>query len=188
MTTGRIIATADSRTELRQAESFIAGERETYVLVEKWIKQVTSLPIWHLTEDPEDVAAIVLLKLFSNLKAGKFRGDSTFRTYVQRITRYTCIDQVRSQRVKREIDPEELPRPEVELDPEQSHLKEEERQIFLKIFRAINPECQRLWRMIFSECLNYKEIGQTIGLPEGSVKRKVHECKKVAIELREKLV
>lgn len=181
-------ATASVAAELQLAEKFVAGDHKSYELIERWIRQVTSLSIWHFTEDIEDISSVVQLKLFTNLKARKFRGESTFRTYVQRIARYTCIDQVRSQRVLRSLDEEEFPLPSGADDPETAHLKEEERRIFVKIFRAISPDCQKLWRMIFSESLNYKEIGDYLGIPEGSVKRKVHECKKIAIELKEKLI
>ena len=181
-------ATASVAAELELAEKFVAGDRDCYQLVERWVRQVTSLSIWHFTEDVEDISSIVQLKLFTNLKGRKFRGESTFRTYVHRIARYTCIDQVRSQRVQRSLDEEEFPLPSGSDDPETVHLKDEERRIFVKIFRSIGPECQKLWRMIFSESLNYKEIGDYLGMPEGSVKRKVHECKKVAIELKEKLI
>jgi RNA polymerase sigma factor (sigma-70 family) len=174
--------------ELELADKFLAGESDTYTLVDHWIKQVTSLPIWHFIEDSEDVASVVVLKLFANLKAGKFRGESTFRTYVQRIARYSCIDQVRSQRAKRAIDQEDLPKPTTIAGPEEVQEKSEERQVFIKIFKAISPDCQRLWRMIFSECLTYREIGRYLDIPTGSVKRKVHECKQMAMDIKEKLV
>ncbi len=72
--------------------------------------------------------------------------------------------------------------------PDEIQEQAEERKIFLRIFRAIGPECQKIWRLVFSESLNYKEIGEKLRLPEGTVKRKVHECKKMAIELKEKLI
>lgn len=180
-------STTSAESELKLAELYLSGDRETYQQVDTWIHQVTALSIWHFIDDVEDVAATVQLKLFGNLKARKFRGDSTFRTYVQRIARYTCIDQVRSQRVARDAAPEDLPAPAETDDPETLHLESEQREIFMKIFRLISTECQRLWRMVFSETLNYKEIGVQLGIPEGSVKRKVHECKKMAIELKEEL-
>ncbi len=183
-----VVAGGSAEVELRLAASYVAGDRDTYKLVDKWIHQVTGLSIWHFVDDVEDVAATIQLKLFTNLQNRRFRGESTFRTYVQRIARYTCIDQVRSQRVARDADAEDLPTPTAELDPEKSHEKAEEREIFLKIFRLISTDCQKLWRMIFSESLNYKEIGKHLGVPEGSVKRKVFECKKMAIELKERLI
>ena len=104
------------------------------------------------------------------------------------MARYTCIDQVRSQRVARQVDPNDLPKPSESEPPDAVHEAKEERQIFVKIFRAIGPECQKIWRMIFADSLNYKEIGEKLHLPEGTVKRKVHECKQMAIELKEKLI
>jgi RNA polymerase sigma factor (sigma-70 family) len=104
------------------------------------------------------------------------------------MARYTCIDQVRSQRVARQVDPKDLPMPSESERPDTAHEAEEERRIFVKIFRAVGPECQRIWRMIFHDSLNYKEIGEKLHLPEGTVKRKVHECKQIAIELKERLI
>lgn len=179
---------ASPQAEIESANRYLAGQRDTYKLVDGWVNQVTRLSIWHFVDDIEDVNSVVHLKLFSSLKASKFRGESTFRTYVQRIARYTCIDQVRSQRVKREADPEDLPAPSGTEAPDVLHERSVEQEIFTRIFRAIGPDCQKLWRMVFSESLNYKEIGEKMNLPEGTVKRKVHECKKTAMEMKEKLV
>ncbi len=176
------------KQEIESAQLYVAGQRETYKQVDGWINQVTRLSVWHFIEDIEDVNSVVHLKLFASLKASRFRGESSFRTYVQRIARYTCIDQVRSQRVQRQIDPEDLPAPTGTDAPDVIHERSIEYQIFVKIFRSIGPECQKLWRMVFSESLNYKEIGEKTGLPEGTVKRKVHECKKMAMEMKEKLI
>jgi RNA polymerase sigma factor (sigma-70 family) len=174
--------------EIEAANRYVAGQRDVYKQVDGWINQVTRLSVWHFIDDIEDINSVVHLKLFSSLKSSRFRGESTFRTYVQRIARYTCIDQVRSQRVQREADPEDLPVPSGSDTPDAIHERSVEKQIFVKIFRSIGPECQRLWRMVFSESLNYKEIGEKTGLPEGTVKRKIHECKKMAMELKEKLI
>lgn len=174
--------------EIELANRYVSGQRDVYKQVDSWINQVTRLSIWHFVEETEDVNSIVHLKLFSSLKGSRFRGESTFRTYVQRVARYTCIDQVRSQRVQREADPEDLPAPSGTEAPDVIHERSVEYAIFIKIFRSIGPDCQKLWRMVFSESLNYKEIGQKIGLPEGTVKRKVHECKKTAMEMKEKLI
>ena len=178
--------TPEADTQL--AQLYVSGEKATYKQVDRWINQVTNLSVWHFVEDVEDINSIVHLKLFSSLKNQRFRGESTFRTYVQRMARYTCIDQVRSQRVARQVDPEDLPTPSGSERPDSAHEAKEERQIFVKIFRAIGPECQKIWRMIFTDSLNYKEIGEKLHLPEGTVKRKVHECKQMAIELKERLI
>ncbi|MCK4857555.1 MAG: sigma-70 family RNA polymerase sigma factor [candidate division Zixibacteria bacterium] len=180
------VLSAEAEREL--ASRYVAGDRAVYRQVDSWIKQVTSLSTWHFVADTEDIASIVQLKLFTNLQARKFRGESTFRTYVQRIARYTCIDEVRKQRVQRDADRRALPVPAPSEVPDELQEKREEYEVFLKIFRAIGSECQRLWRMIFSESLTYKEIGEYLGIPEGTVKRKVHECKKTAIDLKEKLL
>ena len=178
---------ATPESEVKLAQLYVSGEKATYKQVDRWINQVTNLSVWHFIDEVEDINSVVHLKLFSSLKGQRFRGDSTFRTYVQRITRYTCIDQVRSQRVSREIEPDDIPTPAESERPDLLHEEKEERRIFIKIFRAIGPECQRIWRMIFSDSMNYKEIGVKLGMPEGTVKRKVHECKQLAIELKEKL-
>jgi RNA polymerase sigma factor (sigma-70 family) len=179
---------ASPAKEIQLAQLYVSGEKATYKLVDRWANQVTNLSVWHFIEDVEDVNSIVHLKLFSSLKGQHFRGESTFRTYVQRIARYTCIDQVRSQRVARQVDPEDLPMPSGSERPDTVHEAKEERQIFVKIFRSIGPECQKIWRMIFTDSLNYKEIGEKLHLPEGTVKRKVHECKQMAIDLKERLI
>jgi RNA polymerase sigma factor (sigma-70 family) len=181
-------AKSTPKDDTQLAQLYFSGEKVTYKQVDHWISQVTNLSVWHFVEAIEDINSIVHLKLFSSLKRQRFRGESTFRTYVQRMARYTCIDQVRSQRVARQVDPENLPRPLGSERPDDAHEAEEERQIFVKIFRAIGPECQKIWRMIFTDSLNYKEIGEKLHLPEGTVKRKVHECKRMAIELKERLI
>ncbi|MFH2057183.1 MAG: sigma factor, partial [bacterium] len=47
---------------------------------------------WSDCDDINDIAQECYLKLLQNLRSGKFRGDSVFKTYLYAIIRNTCLD------------------------------------------------------------------------------------------------
>ena len=57
----------------------------------------------------KDLAQDALTRIFVNLTAGQFRGDSSLRTYARRVARYTCLEYLRRRRFEVGMDPESVP-------------------------------------------------------------------------------
>ena len=65
---------------------------------------------WHWSghDEIDDVAQECYLKLLQNLRSGKFRGDSSFKTYLYAIIRNTCIDYYKRSKIVETIDIEKV--------------------------------------------------------------------------------
>jgi len=169
------------------AEGFVRGNTGDYNTVQGWIRDVVKFMIWNEHICADDVVSDTTCKLLMNLKEGKFRHDSSLKTYVQSIARYTSIDTVRSR--KRSI--ERASRVQFEAvdadDPLQVFEDEHELYTVDRILNIIDPTCVALWKMIFLENLTYKEIGQRIQITEGAVKTRVSRCKNKALAIRQRV-
>ena len=131
-------------------------------------------------EEAEDLAQEAFLKAWSGL-AG-FQGDSSFSTWVYRLTTNVCIDFLRKQKRRRDIEPvaslddADSGRPEpadLSQDPHR-HVERAERSQALQRGLAALPEHQRqILVMRELSGLSYQEIGAALSLDPGTVKSRL---------------
>ena len=138
--------------------------------------------------DPDsvhDIAQDCFIKITESLKAGKFKGESSFKTYIYAVARYTCVDYYKSRKASEHVDIEKV----VVVDPSASGedmlISQDERRVACRVLLNLPRECRRLWRAIFYGRRNYRQAADTLGLKEGTVKRKMWECRKLAREMAE---
>jgi len=131
-------------------------------------------------DDPtlvEDLVQEAMSRVFLNLAAKQFRGDSSLKTYACRVARYTCLEHVRRRRFEVELDAERLPCRERWSEPEESYLWTEEHLKNLERFAGLPPSCRELLKLVFVERLSYKEVALRLGISEGAIKTRVHRCR-----------
>lgn len=168
------------------ANSFVEGKDAAFSVVNGWVLSIVRNEHWGPSDDRDDVAQEVRRKVFENLRSGKFKYESSLKTYVCRIAKYTCIDYLRTRSSVRTVEIDSVDLPSSDDDPSMDVQNKEEREIFRKIYKHISSECRQLWRMILSEELTYKKIAETLGIAENTVKSRFLRCKDKAIELRKK--
>ena len=167
-------------------EGFLKGDPRIYEIVREWICIVLRSARYGSSLSEEDIAADTIAKLLTNLRENNFRFDSALKTYVQRITRYTLIDALRSSRftktnqalVEETVDPS---------DQLAEFEDREEQELFALIMEKMDRKCTNLWRMIFHEELPYRKIAEKLNITEGAVKTRVLRCKEKAMELGKKM-
>ncbi|MDR3708591.1 MAG: sigma-70 family RNA polymerase sigma factor [Capsulimonadaceae bacterium] len=54
---------------------------------------------FHAREDAEEAASETFVRVFRSLRAGQFRGESSFRTWVLKIAANVCIERLRQPRL-----------------------------------------------------------------------------------------
>ena len=172
--------------DIKLIEGFVAGRKQEYQIINQWVCRVVKLSSWGLNQYADDITQDILIKLYNNLKDAKFEFTSSLKTYVYRITKFTCIDYLRkhSSKEQKEIQLIEIPS---NCDPEQEMEKNQERKMLWRIYRLMSVNCRELWKMVFWEDLSYGQIAQRLSIEEGTVKSRFARCKGKAIELRNKL-
>ena len=160
-----------------QGRAFLEGDAETVARVRGLVEQIVRSFHAKDGETPTDLVQEILSRLLWNLRAGRFRGDSSFETYVQSVARYTCIDARRHRRLDAQLDVETLPSAASWSRPEEWLIRREEFHSHLRAFRSLPPDCRELLRLIFVERRSYREVADRLGVTEGALKSRIHRCR-----------
>lgn len=148
-------------------------------LVRKWQ--------WGDREVVDDLAQDCFVKILENLRDGHFRAESSLKTYVYTIVRRTCIDHYRARKAVDRTDIDKTILIDESPSVEQELMDRDARRIAARVLLSLPSECRRLWRLIFFKGKNYREAGEYMGLAEGTIKRKMWECRKRAMDELSKL-
>ncbi|MCL6531802.1 MAG: sigma-70 family RNA polymerase sigma factor [Armatimonadetes bacterium] len=151
--------------------------------------------------DAEDVLQEVFLRAYQGLPS--FDGRASLSTWLFRIAHNLCIDHYRKQerRVKTvsiyqdnpdEADEgaEEWEFPDTQTpDPMQAVLDRELQEVVERALESLSPKLKSVLLLYDMEGLSYEEISQSLGIPMGTVKSRLHLArseiqKKVAAYLR----
>ena len=167
---------------------YLRGDPETISTVDGWIERAAWPYQRRLAHRWDDVLQDVRLEVTRLLGDGKFRGESSLRTYLWRVVSHTCLDQIRSQTKWQWADLETLdqedgratgsPRPAVD------HV---ERDLLLRVLDRASQECRELWKMLLLG-LSYREMSQRLEVAEGTLRVRVLRCRERAVVLREELL
>jgi RNA polymerase sigma-70 factor (ECF subfamily) len=163
---GRTGTREDDRAAILAAQR---GEREAFdLLVERHQRDVYRLCYRYVNnhEDANDMAQEVFIKAYKAI--GRFRGDSSFTTWLYRIAVNTCLNFRAARRAVQEELPETLPdlRPGAGVRMEQAEREKEVRQAVSRL-----PDKQRatLILKVYHE-LTHEEVAGILGSSDGTVK------------------
>ena len=127
-------------------------------------------------EDMEDAEQEILLALFQTLP--RFRGDSSFKTYLYRLCRNKAIDSLRKKGRERRI-LRLIPRSTAvdETNPEDEAVRRSERGEILRQFRRLNREERILLTLKDVEGVSIREVSCIMAVPEGTIKSRLHRTR-----------
>jgi len=190
MQTEATLAHADV-SELDLVRRCQAGDTEAFdELVTRYRTRVFSMiyNMVHNEQDAWDLAQDSFLKAWKSIK--RFRGRSSFYTWIYRIVMNVTIDWLRKKHVKgagaefddalqlKEIDPAAKTVPKADPLP---HERMERREIRAKIDKAIaqlSPEHRAVILMKEIEEMQYHEIAETLGCSIGTVMSRLFYARK----------
>jgi len=177
---------------------FLKGDEEAFNrLVLSYQNRVYGL-CFRLTgslDEAEDVAQEIFITVYKSLK--NFRGDSRFSTWLYRITVNHCKNRMKylgrrgyftseSMDQPLEVEDGELARQIQSEDMDalsQMEQKEVQKLVQDKI-QELDGEHREVILLRDMEGLSYEEISEILGLPEGTVKSRIHRAR---LELKAKL-
>lgn len=170
---------------------FLRGDSDAVATMDGWITRAAWPYQRRLAHRWDDILQDVRLEVTRLLGEGKFRGESSLRTYLWRVVSHTCLDQIRSQGKWQFTELETLeqedgraggagiPRPAPE-DPI-------ERDLLMRVLDRSSHECRELWRMLVLG-LSYREMSQRVQVAEGTLRVRVLRCREKAVALRAELM
>lgn len=166
---------------------FLRGEREAMVTIDGWIARAAWPYQRRLAGRWDDVLQDVRLEVTRLLGTGKFRGESSLRTYLWRVVSHTCLDQIRAQSKWKWTDLDGL---ETADEPAAtvpaSSGRQEDKDLLLRVLDRVPPDCRELWRMIVAG-LSYKEMSLRMSVAEGTLRVRVLRCREKAVAARHEL-
>ncbi len=117
----------------------------------------------------------------------RFEGRSSFRTYVRAYIHHKCIDRIRTLGRRKHTDVESLGLASLEPSPLSRLEKTGEVRLALEVLSESSPACRELWRMLQSG-MSYREMAQALSVAEGTLRLRVHRCRKRALDIRSRLL
>ena len=157
------------------------------MLVARYEKLVyrTVCPVLGNRADAEDLTQEIFLRLWRGLPG--FRHDAKFFTYLMRIVRNTCVSFQRKQKQERVLfffrgpseDEEKEPtddRPEA--DPEETLLGKERTDAVQTALGRLSQDRRVILQLRECDGLSYAEIGEKLGLREGTVRSRLCRARK----------
>lgn len=138
-------------------------------------------------EDAQDVMQETFLSAFAN--ARRFKGQSRFYTWIYRIAMNHAIDLHRRKKPRHalslhQIDHEEPADPKGEDGPQQSLIREEDRQWLRAALKSLSDEHRMVIIMKEIDDMRYEEIAEVLEVPVGTVRSRLHRAR---LELKDAL-
>ena len=137
---------------------------------------------YRMTGNPDD-AADLTQEAFLNAWRGlaSFHGQSSFSTWLHRLTSNVCIDFLRREKrrtalsmtVEEDEEGRQAEVPDHRFSPEQELERRELRRTVQQGLAALSPEHRRVLVLRELEGLSYQEIAQCLELEEGTVKSRI---------------
>lgn len=167
---------------------YLKGEADAVGTVDGWISRAAWPYQRRLADRWDDVLQDVRLEVTRLLGQGKFRGESSLRTYLWRVVSHTCLDQIRSQSKWQWTDLDAVDRGDgPTLPPLTLASTREDRDLLLRVLDRVPRECREMWRMIVAG-LSYKEMSVRMNVAEGTLRVRVLRCREKAVALRRELL
>lgn len=158
---------------------FLVGDSASFeVLAERYQHRVYRFVCMFVKTDPEDAAQEVFLELYRSL--GSFRWESRLETWIFSVTRNVCRRLLRSGRgadLISSLDAEAL----LEISDrgenlEDAALARESQEAVEAALSRLDPIHREVLLLRDWEGLDYQEIAQTLGVPLGTVRSRIHNA------------
>lgn len=185
--TGRDPAASAADAEL--IAGFLAGERQSVRTIHNWVSRIVRLQAWRLHRE-DDLIQDVLVDLIGIFGTDRFEGRSSLQTYVERITKYRCIDTVRRERLRNHPSLDEIREPATAANdsPERQLIVADEVRLCFEVLSRLPAQCRQLLQRVLAENTSYEDLASEHDVAVGTIKSRVARCRKQAREWRHRLL
>jgi RNA polymerase sigma-70 factor, ECF subfamily len=121
-------------------------------------------------QDAEDIFQEVFTRVYERLDS--LREDEAVRPWIAQLTRRLCIDRLRAGSRQSDADLDELP----ELPADDVLTALEEAFDVHEAMAELSENCQQILDRFFARDESYRTIGDTLGLPAGTIASRISRC------------
>jgi RNA polymerase sigma factor (sigma-70 family) len=121
-------------------------------------------------QDAEDVFQDVFARVYERLDS--LRDDDAVRPWIAQLTRRVCIDRLRAGSHESDADLADLP----ELPAEDALAAIEEAFDVHEAMAELPQNCRQILDRFFARDESYRTIGDTLGLPAGTIASRISRC------------
>ena len=151
-----------------------AGDDDAWrELVERFSRYVYAIAVqgFRLSQqDAEDIFQEVFARVYERLDS--LREDEAVRPWIAQLTRRLCIDRLRAGSREADTDLDELP----EVPAEDALAAVEEAFDVHDAMAELPENCQQILDRFFARDESYRTIGDTLGLPAGTIASRISRC------------
>ena len=177
----------DPLDERQLVRGYLHGDPGATRAIDDWIDAGLRAQFASLRAEWDDLRQEVRTRLVDNFRRNRFDGRASLRTYVNRITRNTCVDLTRRAFRRREAGLDDREQGLVdERWPAQmsAHIAHD---VVVKILAELSGEDRHLLALVFEENCSYAEVARRLGITEAAVKTRVFRCKERVLRHYERL-
>lgn len=186
------MSAADAPVEDAQiVRQVLRGKREMFtLLVERYQKPIFNFiyRFYGNYELAQELTQETFLRCYQFLKS--YDQGRKFSTWLYTVARNLCIDELKKQRLGREVSLDDaLPAVDardaesaVDRDQRASCIRQEEDFKILEALQELPESSRTVLLLHYFQGLSYQEIGETLGLPVSTVKIRVFRAKKALLE------
>jgi RNA polymerase sigma-70 factor (ECF subfamily) len=168
------VLTFESDQEIIREYTINGNSRAATAFVRKYQSFVyaTALRFLRDHDDADDAAQESFIKALRNLKS--FRGDSSVKTWLYRITTNVCSNHARKRNLRsmfsREVDDAVLEFPDNNPLPDKNLESKEFEQNFLNALNRLPEKQRETFALRYFDDLTYEEISEMLGTSTGGLK------------------
>jgi len=170
--------------EIGWIEQTLRGDRSAFAqLMHRYAGAVYNLAYRMLgsAEDAEDASQEIFLRAYTRLAS--FDRGRKFSTWLLSIGSNYCIDRLRRRRFSwMTLDDAAFALPSDEPGPERSALVRERRAIVQRALQQLPDTYRAVTVLRYYNDLSYEEIAQATGLPESTIKTRLHRARHMLAE------
>jgi RNA polymerase sigma factor (sigma-70 family) len=165
---------------------FLAGKPDAVRTIDEWIAKAAYTYKNRLAHVWEDVLQSARLEVTRLLQNGKFRAESSLKTYLWRVVNSTCLNFIRQQ-TRGEFVEIDFEKPdEISVSPIDAVLQKESETMAMRVWAEMSDDCRSLWRMILRG-MSYDEMSREVKISSGTLRVRVLRCREKAVNVREKI-
>lgn len=163
------------------------GEPDAVAEARKWIRHAFFPYRGRLGDDLDDLEQDALMALIEAVRSGRYKEESSLKTFARAIGHHKCLDRLRSVTRREWVDVDELLLLDKGRDPLAAMEADEARRVSLKALAETGAPCRRLWAMI-EQGLDQNTMAERLDIQVGTLRARVHRCRKKALESRDRLL